>query len=282
MKSDTTQILNEADDMERRLSWVLFKQEQDARLYGDEGSWRPGMPLHCQPRIDHMPTPFEVEAYNDITKDRFNLPRCEPCGVFWKGEEPCWICGEHRPMGFELHSRHLTSGIRFEVNTEGFQQAVARATEAFVGQMQDAFADAGRALTMNETRRLLGTPEIRSNHDSPMAFDFVRYTEADAEVTCEIYRSASVIENWDEIVPRDMAILWGETTNRGENGSNSIQMPENLDLEAPVPVPMPVVDVFSGDSIGEMSRLIERHHVEWRRERADGTPLTERRRDYGG
>lgn len=301
MKSDTTDILNEADDMERRLSWVLFKQEQEATLYGgddfdeEEGvmAWRPGDPVYLPPELmpsyREQPSVDEMIAYGH-TQLSFNPPRCDECETYWKGPEPCFICGETRELGFEFYPGHGSPAVRvrFGVDAEGFGRSMAQAMEAFVGDFQHSFVETGRALnrallTTNETRRLLGLgdvaiPEVRSNHDSAVGFDLADYSRRDADTACAIYRQSSIIENWDQIVPPDVAI----TMYPSENGSNSIQMPENLDLEAPVAVPMPVIDVFSCATISEMSRLIERRHAEDRRSRAIDRPVTERRRDYRG
>lgn len=302
MKSDTTDILNEADNMERRLSWVLFKQEQNARLFnGEEYDWRGnllwrpgdvvGLSTWVEPEEESPPSTDELIAYGH-THVFFNPPRCDECETYWKGPEPCFICGEVRDLGFEFYPGHGASAVRvrFGVDAEGFGQSMARAMEAFVGDFSHSFIESGRAvtrafnqaLTPNETRRMLGLPEVQtpaihSNHDSPAAVDFVRYTEADADAACEIYRQSSIIENWDQIFPPDVAI----TIYPNENGSNSIQMPENVDLEAPVAVPTPVVDLFSSAIVSEMSRLIERRHAEDRRNRAIDMPVTERRRPYG-
>lgn len=269
MKSNTTQILNEADDMERRLSWVLFKAEQEAMLYsGNEDEWSPGDPVYLPPEltVDYFqePTEDEIVAYAH-TQVYFNPPRCDDCGTYWKGEEPCFICGETRPIGFEFYPGNGRPVVRLQIDTEAFQESMRTIADRFAEGFRHSFAEAGRAfsegfLSMTETRRLLsfsdaGMPAplefVRSNHDTPTAID----------------------------IPRDVPIVFypGET-----RFDSRIEFPEDLDLDATPPVPMPVIDVFSMDSATEMTRLIERHHVEWRRERADGTPLTERRRDYGG
>lgn len=108
MKSKSNVVLNGASAFERKLNWLLFQQEIDHIWGGGPGEWRPGFPIHPVPITVllkcHIPM-FELRPI-----DEFNMlenegswatpfadeARCRPCQVWWKGKDPCWVCGQRR------------------------------------------------------------------------------------------------------------------------------------------------------------------------------------------
>lgn len=139
-------VLNEADDFEKRLAYQLFVAEQDARLFGPtaEGEWRPGDPLfksslehitELQAQVDEGLIAVEcclachlgsVEDYEwptnvdstyvrpmieDFTVDVYRQVRCVPCQVYWADRsEPCWVCGDDSMVVTQLDT--YTYGVR--------------------------------------------------------------------------------------------------------------------------------------------------------------------------
>lgn len=110
-KSYSAGVLDEADSAQNRVNWVLFCQEQSRILYsGDYGMWKPGVPLYRRPHwhiscFTPEPTPFSPA-------------RCVECDVFWRGDEPCFVCGEERSIEIvKVHLRpdYIDDWIRAEL-----------------------------------------------------------------------------------------------------------------------------------------------------------------------
>lgn len=125
-RTQSADVLNEADRFERILNWQLFCMEQEAMLFGDnpDANWTPGIPLYPYPEEHYDP---EAERYyyagnyirpmfeiiglksanradgslhfaTDHTLDtRFHI-KCHDCQVSWdRTEDTCWMCGKYYP-----------------------------------------------------------------------------------------------------------------------------------------------------------------------------------------
>jgi hypothetical protein len=86
LRTKSVDVLNSADEATRKMDWILFKAEVDHIWHGDEeaGDWVPGIPLHKQVTSDW------TGAENHPTAAKY---RCKDCGVDWRGDEPCFVCG---------------------------------------------------------------------------------------------------------------------------------------------------------------------------------------------
>jgi len=105
-RTQTTEVLNDSDDFERKLSWILFKQEI-AIDYSQPG-WVPGDPLHEPPELTWANYSFPETHVEPV----FNKTRCFSCNTSWLGPEPCWVCGEDRPdLVFDETFRGLRSNF---------------------------------------------------------------------------------------------------------------------------------------------------------------------------
>jgi hypothetical protein len=102
MKKRSVTVLDEADDFEAKLRWVLFKTEQDKRLfeYNDDVPWYPGMAMYPRPRghlVFEQTVRYMVQELDDLREwDDWFEYRCEDCETWWVGMDPCWVCGEER------------------------------------------------------------------------------------------------------------------------------------------------------------------------------------------
>lgn len=112
MRTRSVDVLNDADDMQRKMDWILFKEEQDARLWGGpeliktDGEWgkytikwRPGDPLHDQwtklLNGNYGVTREMVEVIEDEAEWEGLHYACQDCMVDWDQYETgeCWVCG---------------------------------------------------------------------------------------------------------------------------------------------------------------------------------------------
>lgn len=125
-RTQTANVLNEADRFERILSWQLFCMEQEAMLYGynPEVEWVPGDPLFVTPynewddveedeyvvgnyvrpmiqivgMANYLNNDGTPVFYDDDTMDSERPSRCQDCQVSWDHTEiSCWMCGKEYP-----------------------------------------------------------------------------------------------------------------------------------------------------------------------------------------
>lgn len=113
-------VLDSADAELAKLDWILFKQEQDARLFAPkahEDDWVPGDNMYAYPRrvrdedpfsesavrvqgncVRFMIELFDVNVFHAEGMDEWDeiILRCGDCEVDWPGDEPCFVCGEER------------------------------------------------------------------------------------------------------------------------------------------------------------------------------------------
>lgn len=118
MKQASVDVLDEADRFEDILTWQLFKadQEQMLRPRGERvaigpDDWEPGIPIHKRPSWASTFTgeQFVRPMVEEMAIDHFHIPRelsmefprklrCEPCQTYWSSNDPCFACGEDRPL----------------------------------------------------------------------------------------------------------------------------------------------------------------------------------------
>lgn len=135
--SHSAAILDEADSTQRKLDWVLFKQEQEKILYGGKPhEWEPGDSLFVHPWVREMELePIYDEAYADEDDDEdgiqnvrpmfqiihdFAWARCKDCQVYWRGESnDCWICGKTVIMSSQTANLYnwLTRAMRQDMES---------------------------------------------------------------------------------------------------------------------------------------------------------------------
>lgn len=116
-KTQSANVLNDADRFEQILNVTLFNQAQDQLLWGHnpDVDWRPGDPIYEDPRWaydyrpEHGALNWEDGDWGNHVRPMIqeyidgNRParmRCEPCGVSWSWnskDDICWMCGEERP-----------------------------------------------------------------------------------------------------------------------------------------------------------------------------------------
>jgi hypothetical protein len=101
-RAQSADVLNSADNMTRQLDWMLFVQNQDKQLFGENPytDWVPGVALYPKPKRSelfdgrgcYIRPMFEVLEYGG--KMLREAARCKDCDVSWKGSDPCFVCGE--------------------------------------------------------------------------------------------------------------------------------------------------------------------------------------------
>lgn len=111
-RTQSANVLNEADQFSQILDWELFTADQDALLWGgNETEWKPGTPLvtHPHERIDDLgghPRPI-FELMSDVVfhnRDQiWFLTMCEKCQVSWEVGSSCWMCGDvtTKPLSYK-------------------------------------------------------------------------------------------------------------------------------------------------------------------------------------
>jgi hypothetical protein len=162
-------VLDEADRQQRIIDWMLFANEQDTRLFGynEEIEWVPGEPIH------ERPNPFFYDGRGNYVRpmvqtihlDRFHnndsvhfKPRCHDCKVSWKGEEPCFVCGEDRPLvEFSLASWDIFREdiVVYADHDVELARHTMQTMQRFSFRATPAFQNFARAL--DETRRSVET-----------------------------------------------------------------------------------------------------------------------------
>ncbi len=99
----SVEVLNEADSMERRLDWILFKSEQEQQLVWREGEWnvgdeiwnRPSWWMSSRQYIRPIIQSLDINMYSSFGEEL--IVRCTDCEVDWIGPEPCFVCGLTSP-----------------------------------------------------------------------------------------------------------------------------------------------------------------------------------------
>ena len=104
MIKKSAEVLNDADRQQRIMDWVLFRTEQDSRLWGDYTGWRPGDPIWDYPDyacgeqyVRHIFDIMEEGLFNSMHEVYFRA-RCNECQVWWAGDDPCFVCGADIPI----------------------------------------------------------------------------------------------------------------------------------------------------------------------------------------
>lgn len=244
-RTQSANVLNEADRFETQLRWILFKQEQEAvhtALLLDTG-WAPGNPLHEYPNsylggqyVRYMVDLLPLDRFHDEDGIKYFRARCDECEVSWEGYDPCFSCGVERA--------HPYAKIHF--NAEYLDRRAARAFFAFETAAQRAvigMATAQQAWAASVSESLSGLMSVRDFRvalgmteygiaSSPVAFSTDAYRNADLAPLPFYMQSAqereitlSAIDEWYN--PSIRARGW-------------VELPEDLDLSLPeVEIPLP-------------------------------------------
>lgn len=195
-KSYSAGVLDEADSVQSRISWVLFKQEQEKILYsGGSSEWKPGDFLFIHPYLRDYEISFG-ETYADEDDDddgyqnvrpmaqilyEYAYARCKTCQVNWVEGDECWFCGKtvlvkpgqhfvdvYRQMLTNMQSRTYSSWERVWHSMLGVGSAAERATESMRG-LQGLFP---RNVVLDEV-------DLDPNREHP----YILYSEADVSLT---------------------------------------------------------------------------------------------------
>lgn len=100
MIKKAAEVLNDADDFGRKLAVILFQQEV-AYIWDGTHEWKPGDPIFKRPNCwlavgqQYIRPMFEEFEDGDAVSGR--LIRCKECDTYWRGDEPCFSCGEIVP-----------------------------------------------------------------------------------------------------------------------------------------------------------------------------------------
>lgn len=151
-RTQSATVLNDADALERRMDWILFAQEQDARLWGNSEEWLPGDPLFTHPWLiptsgcDCCPAEEESEYTGHTVRPIFQVfevddtlnsyipARCEPCGVSWHGDEVCFVCDAERKSPYFQRSMppmyYGVNTVSFSAMFDGFTEGMRLAGES--------------------------------------------------------------------------------------------------------------------------------------------------------
>jgi hypothetical protein len=146
MRTQSVDVLNDADRTQRIMDWVLFKHEQEKILYNPtvEDPWVPGIPL-----IDRWRHAFYFQGSFDVCArpmfELFNHDNragiiwshrgryvCEDCEVGWDDVEGpnCFVCGE---LGTDTKPKKNHFTLSFNpfrsAGLEALRQAARRASE---------------------------------------------------------------------------------------------------------------------------------------------------------
>lgn len=143
-RSHSASVLDEADRFQTQLDWMLFTQEQDARIWAPpahSGEWKPGDPLQTRP-VAFLGEQWIRPMFQAIPIDQFNNRdavlariRCSDCDTFWRGNQPCWNCGvfDH-PIGPRKYVEPLKLDIsKMTIYADQINQGFIRAEETVRG-----------------------------------------------------------------------------------------------------------------------------------------------------
>lgn len=131
-RTQSANVLNEADRFERILNFQLFVMEQETKLYGynPDTDWSPGTPLYPNPRTHFRPGSEDEELegyYGNCPRpiiqllddgDYYQGMKCQDCDVSWgRDETTCWMCGRDYPKSdyITLYSSASSSEPLFQI-----------------------------------------------------------------------------------------------------------------------------------------------------------------------
>jgi hypothetical protein len=273
-------VLDSADDFESKLSWILFKQEQDRRLFVDpprpdangNPTWSPGDNLYPFPRayidfsgrsnqrvvyIGNYPRPmFELSDVNVFHAPGMDLNdsiviRCEDCEVNWRGDDPCFVCGRQVPdrVRFDaslLKDGHVTfGGLSVDTWTELSLEPMVEGFRSFA----EAMRETGRQITMlfdtmltpNEFRSLMDPLPVQDRTPANIE-GLIAFAVSDITRTYINYPRQNGRSRFFTILD--------EAGGRTEYQANGITIPYEFLTEPVVPLPRPVFESFSTDDGG--------------------------------
>lgn len=304
-------VMNDATTMQIDIDAMLRRQD-DQLDWSPEIDWQPGDPLYEHPYmrdfvyVRHGEETSEVitrgefwdldwrtqllyEGYgpqwvrpmaelfeNDDTMESDYRMRCQPCGVNWHGDEPCWNCGEARAyLGNVLVNPHTFSdqdnqmrgwysNTMHDILQEEWNQVRAHFNLGPSGDIEQLVRYSAADIEL--TRRMIDNV-VRTYEPEHM-----RYVGGEpAQVTPHIgeFRGISY-----QRVRRDEAAMTvpPDPTHVVVNG---ISLPIDLDLSPrSAPKVEDLVPVFDSN----LERAIERHRAENPAYYRSSTPIQEERR----
>lgn len=254
MKKQSAAVLDEADDFEARLRWLLFKVDQAKVLYPSEDpevgpeQWRPGIPIYKRPsRLGYVVGQLTIRPMiQDLPEGYFHTPeafwfksRCHDCEVFWEGADPCWVCGaicleEVNGMMFLAQMREMGRGMNVSVSAN-----------------VDPLDMAGRV-----------------NIDPLTAsMELVSFQQRCAVLCLGLSSSMDELTEVSTPAPGE-PIYW--TPERSETRGNLIEFPDDFDLDGVQnAVLTPEINPQISLDSDRIDDLFGRYHTVWHQERRD-------------
>lgn len=279
-RTQSANVLNEADRFQRILDWQLFCNEQERALWGynPDVDWVPGDPIYTHPayvfRSDacscgdcddannlegyygNVPRRM-IELFDDVESYRY--VRCEDCDVSWSGLDPiCWSCGKKSEKGstFSFFSQPVFQvqnisenafGISVEMQIiHGLQEELGREWQEVMNRHMRAFSIMGDVIQEHFVE-----PTIRATSVFQEMWSRLRqideissfYVEQDTRIEPAPGNPFEAVEPEIELVPPVVPNLpeWG-AYNRPR-----VELPANwAELRPTVPLPnMPEPRDFS-------------------------------------
>lgn len=110
-------------------------------------AWNPGDPLYDHPYLRGEGEGNCVRPMFQLVEDYPPYARCKPCDVVWSGPEPCWVCGEDRPMATLLAPGpwSAASGTWARLN-----ESLREMSEVMARQLDARLAELVRTIQMPE------------------------------------------------------------------------------------------------------------------------------------
>jgi hypothetical protein len=274
-RNDSIEVLNDATTATSRIDTVLAGQE--GLDVDPDITWVPGDPLFDQP-------------YDNDYAGNYREPvsRCRTCDVNWQGDEPCWICGEEKPLVYGMFTESYSIwDLITSMEEVNFVRPQRVYTQEMAQRMSGMFADISR--NMEEVGRNAQTA-MQAWRNINVAFDietvgvdrtpdYITYAVRDVEATMHIYQMRMRDLQW---VPRGVPIFHTPRRYGGNRllqlildeanppeppepdlvpvtwEGTTIMLPREIDVNAPRPVPLP--DRIIENTISVRAELVEREY----------------------
>lgn len=130
-RSQTVDLLNETDNLESRMRWLLFQQEIAHIWNGPDQVagvpvWRPGEPIYHPQETNVLDLDFDGYIEGSFAV------RCTSCEVSWRGDDPCWSCGAEVPL---YNSDYLRSifGVHISFDVEVDMETITNGDGEVIG-----------------------------------------------------------------------------------------------------------------------------------------------------
>lgn len=151
-RAQTMDVINDTTTMQSRIDTVLASVQPEYD-WSPEIEWWPGDPLYPRPNVFQNVDNLQgvwirpmFQVLDDLSVLE-GMARCIPCDVYWRGDEPCFVCGaeddHYKPLQprviFNNRFGELTSVVSdnvgvyatfsIDIDFEPFRQAAHRASE---------------------------------------------------------------------------------------------------------------------------------------------------------